>query len=457
MKYLGLNFFKNDEAGIAKINVIDTFTGTKIVDNEFVDLLQKDKDATTNLYEKFTYWITLPYNDENRYQWKVEHSTYVNPEAVGNVLGINFDGYLIQEEVKPGHIEKTVYLVDSVNNLEYNIPISGVLWNSETLEWELQNEIVTELYQTTSLLGNGITTTFKIGDSSLKNYEFIRFSLDDRLSYKYPTELTITWGSNTNSYDDKIINTTGEFWINFIDAPNSGAIILVDTLPIFDSARIEFVINQPEEKEKKLELKRLRTKEGKIEARNKILDKYSKEINEYNDILQNSYLKKLEQQIKNNKVLNDYLVSSRAKKSYTNLFNQQLKKPEKLVRYFGYDLKIDSLIYERNTFSWEYESYKKRESIHIIQYYNIKDNNFKYQIYFNFPLTWWDIDYNLPKFDSNKESEFIDARNDAINKFKKSGLTRTELETIIMKVTYLLSDECYEKWKFQQDTNKYNL
>jgi hypothetical protein len=255
---------------------------------------------------------------------------------------------------------------------------------------------------------------------------------------------------------DKVKKENPDMYAKFLNlVGNKGLEVAKQKYQEYDPEYVE--LKKQEEKEKKLELKRLRTKEGKIEARNKILDKYSKEINEYNDILQNSYLKKLEQQIKNNKVLNDYLVSSRAKKSYTNLFNQQLKKPEKLVRYFGYDLKIDSLIYERNTFSWEYESYKKRESIHIIQYYNIKDNNFKYQIYFNFPLTWWDIDYNLPKFDSNKESEFIDARNDAINKFKKSGLTRTELETIIMKVTYLLSDECYEKWKFQQDTNKYNL
>lgn len=216
-------------------------------------------------------------------------------------------------------------------------------------------------------------------------------------------------------------------------------------------------IKKQQEKDRQLELKRLRTKEGKIEARNKILDKYSEEIEEFNNILKNSYLKSLEKKIKNNKILNDYLVSVNAKKSYSNLFNQALKKPEKLIRMFDYDIKIDSLSFPYKRYGWEYDTTKRRDLILIIQYYNIKTKKFKYLINFNFPLTWWDLDYVLPKFDVKKDEKFIDARNDAINKFSNSFKDREELDTILNKVTYLLSDEVYDKWKLQQDVNKYNL
>lgn len=246
MRYLGLTFYKDDDSGIAKINVTDTVTGAKLLDDKLVDLFQKDQDATYGYYEEFILWVTLPYDNADRYQWTVEHSGSNNASAVGPNYAINFMGYTLTQNLIKAHTVPKVVLVDKVNTVEYPFEFQGTI---AEYTYELLKEETKKLYITTQFLGDGESTSFKVGNENLINYNFIRFSIDRGTTWKYPWDLSITWGSNSPDYDDELINSSGEFWVNFLEAPAENTSIYLESIPVFDTVRVEMTLNQPSDEE----------------------------------------------------------------------------------------------------------------------------------------------------------------------------------------------------------------
>lgn len=242
MKYLGLIFHKDDDSCIAKINVWDRITGDYIYQDKLVDLFVKDKDASAAIpqYEVFILWVTLSYEDADRYDWTVENSGTYNTAAVGPNYALNFNGYVIQEELVKANTSQKVILVDKDRFIEYPFEFDGTI---AEYTYEVLKETTKKLYVPTFIGADGVTKVFQIGGETLKCAKFSRFSLDGGITWKYPYDLSINWGSNS-SYDDEVISD-GIFWIEFIDPPAAGIVIQVDTLPIFDVIRVEIVLNQP--------------------------------------------------------------------------------------------------------------------------------------------------------------------------------------------------------------------
>jgi len=241
MRYLGLIFYKDDDSGIAKINVTDNVTGLKLITDKLVDLFQKDQDATFGKYEEFILWVTLPYNTPDRYSWIVEHSGSNNAGAVGPNYAINFMGYVIEEELIKANTTPRVILVDKVNTLEYPFEFAGTI---AEYSYELIKEETKKLYISTRYVGDGETMVFKVGSDSLIADRFIRFSVDGGITWKYPYDLSMSWGSN-EGYDDEIINAAGEYWLEFVLPPAVGSQIIIDSIPVFDTVRVEIILNQP--------------------------------------------------------------------------------------------------------------------------------------------------------------------------------------------------------------------
>jgi hypothetical protein len=63
---------------------------------------------------------------------------------------------------------------------------------------------------------------------------------------------------------------------------------------------------------------------------------------------------------------------------------------------------------------------------------------------------------NIILIDKNKEDEYLEDR----NKYAKTLANKMSFDDILLtirKISLLLSDETYERWKLQKDADKYNL
>lgn len=242
-RYIGFIFHRDNDSCIAKINVTDTYTGVKLLDNHLVDLYHPDMVASSNQYEPFVFWVRLPNPEPGRYSWQIEHNNTYNPDAAGPNYDLNYNGFLIDEDLPNGYVKKYIILIDKENEIDYNYELTGTEYIAEEYRYEVQNEQTLKLYQHVTHTGDGTTTVFKAGHSLLRCYKFIRFSTDGGLTYKYPYDISISWGSNAG-YDDETINSNGEFWVEFLSAPETGAEIIIDVMPVFDHARMEFELIQ---------------------------------------------------------------------------------------------------------------------------------------------------------------------------------------------------------------------
>jgi len=149
-------------------------------------------------------------------------------------------------------------------------------------------------------------------------------------------------------------------------------------------------------------------------------------------------------------------------KRYKNDFYEKLKKPRSSRGdnlNFHYMVAVDSLSYSyidyETSFYSEVKSYNKKV-MNIHQYYDASTKKISYSIYFSFP---YEFDYNNFIVDRGKENEFIQSRNNYISeKLGKSNIDKQELYNIIFnKLSYMLSDDFYEKYKIEKDVNKYNM
>lgn len=258
---------------------------------------------------------------------------------------------------------------------------------------------------------------------------------------------------DNSDFLDKVKKENPDQYTRFLNlVGNKGLEKAKEMYQEFDPEHI--ALKKKEEKEKQLELKRLRTKEGKIEYNQKIRTDYASKISDIEYEVDYSFLKKLHFIIQKYKNISGYLESAKSKKSYTSIADKELKKKPGTIKYRTL-WTIDQLTYKMNQYSFYMES-SASNLINIIHYFNIDTKLTTYSITFGLPSTLND-EYH-PKFDSNKDEKYLNGRNNTINeKLKKYNVDQEEILNILSKLNYLLSDECYERWKLNQAVNKYNL
>lgn len=229
-----------------------------------------------------------------------------------------------------------------------------------------------------------------------------------------------------------------------------------------DFAKAEYLKYSPEYLKDQRKKESLEKRKEKIKKEKEdLLLKYKLEIDEVENILDNSELFNLEIYIEKNKTLRKYLTQCSTKVKYNNLFLKLKKTPHKLIKYINgrynrlsFDMDIDEIDYSL-TFK-HYEISRKRSIINIRQMYNYKDFEVKYNIDFNFNYR-----SKLPDMDKHKKREFLDWRSTFIGSLDKSNINITEVYNLIDKFSSLLSDEYYEnwleEWNLKQEIEMYNL
>lgn len=220
-------------------------------------------------------------------------------------------------------------------------------------------------------------------------------------------------------------------------------------------------IKKEKEKKEQTEWRKQNNKEKKEQQHDELLKKYSSEINEVNNILKNSLLKRIEKNIENDKNLSYFL--KYAKTHYTKDFLKILKDNRDIEDTFkvydypdgtprGYRFLIDTLSYSVDD---EFED-SRIIILKISQYYILTSKKLTYNIDFNL-----DTVYELPG-DRNKEKDFIEQRSNYLDKLTRIGLDKDELYKIIFGTfSKLLSKEVYDKWyedwKLKNRMKKYNI
>jgi hypothetical protein len=200
-KYIGVVLRMHNKAGIARINITNTTTSTAILTDKDIDLYMSEfnRDATPAQYTTWCFWWEVQPIDDN-----YEMSVALSPSsATGRYI----------------EIEK--YLTD---NPLYDGAVTTVMetWHEDypddLYSYTLVQDVVTSLNVGLVFEGDGTTTVFSI-PSNQHASEFIGFSLDGGTTWKNPSDLAITWGSNSPNYDDEIIDTSGHFSIKFFTPP----------------------------------------------------------------------------------------------------------------------------------------------------------------------------------------------------------------------------------------------
>ena len=261
---------------------------------------------------------------------------------------------------------------------------------------------------------------------------------------------------------DKVKTENPELYTRFLNIiGNKGLDVAKDKYKEFDPEYKK--IQQQKEKDEKALRKKIgnkeRNKQLNKEKEIRFLEDYKSEIEEVENILENSSLKILEKNIQNNKIVGNFL--DQFNKRYKNDFHEKLKKPRLAIGdnlNFQYKVLVDSLSYscidyEAEVYN-EVKSYKK--VITIYQYYDASTKRISYDVHFDFPK---DFDYNNFKLDKGKENEFIQSRNTYITDvLSQSNIDKDKLYSIFFgKLEHIVSDKVYDEWKIRYDAKKYNL
>lgn len=236
-KYAGIKFRMNDETYVANITIVDTTTGLDVIRNKPFDTYYKPADygATPMQYIIGTFWWKLPY-DDHEYEIFVNNGGAVSGRIYGAASPageILIDGYLMNAPLNPG----TIYSVLSVWHSSFPSDIINV--NIEGYDERIS------LLQTTSFNGDGIETEFAIDDIHHAR-DFYRWSVNGGITWYYPGDADITWGSNIPTYDDEIIDENGHFTVKFLDAPEIGTNnVKIQWYPMLDKGKILKTLSFP--------------------------------------------------------------------------------------------------------------------------------------------------------------------------------------------------------------------
>lgn len=208
IKFAGIHFLKDDESGVARINVRNITKGIDVILGEMVDLFSKQFDYTAGAYEDFIWWVKLsPASDQ--YTIQAFHNGNHNPEAVGSEFHILIKQYLLQEELYDPEIQAQVKLWHT----DYEIDSYLVDLDPDA---DVQN-----LYVPVYFSGDNVTKTFTL-PSTYHAAHFLEFSIDGGLTWRKPNDQTISWGINAPNFDDNQMNSAYGFTVNFDIAPSSG-------------------------------------------------------------------------------------------------------------------------------------------------------------------------------------------------------------------------------------------
>ncbi len=233
-------------------------------------------------------------------------------------------------------------------------------------------------------------------------------------------------------------------------------------------AKQKYQIYDPEYKKQQLEIEKAekarRKKLGRKELKKEIIQGYlffnKDKIDEIENLLLNSPLKKFETFIKRDSRISNYLESCKAKKHYKNEFKDLLKNPR--FRRVGGIIKVDSLRFSTTNFSYETGERETDNIINIVHWYNLDTK----KSLFNLTLYSFDMSPEsnyFPKIDHNKEASFLRQRKELFkDKLSKNNIDETELYSTLFKEFSVYFDErfykdWYEKWKLNQSVNKFNI
>ena len=256
---------------------------------------------------------------------------------------------------------------------------------------------------------------------------------------------------------DKVKKENPDLYANFLSIlGNKGLEIAKQKYQEYDPKYVE--IQKKKEKEEKLRKKRENTKEFKKEHEQFILNELKPEIDEIENILLFTPLKKLQKYIIKDNRISEYLYSCKSKKNYQNNFKEHLKKPNRLSYNLRYDIRIDTLNFVTNYYSFYNDGEAAHKIITIIQYYKSKTKELTYSIYYKL---FSEEDLFLPKIDKNKKYEFLSQRKDKARELEKIGVEIDEIYNSLNKFSVLLDERIYQKWleewELKNSANKYNL
>jgi hypothetical protein len=214
-------------------------------------------------------------------------------------------------------------------------------------------------------------------------------------------------------------------------------------------------------KSEKLRKKRENTKEFKDKKKEEILITWADEIKEIEDILSNTKLKNVQNYIESNSIISKYIRSAGYKKKYENVFLKLIKTPFSLAREFRsrYNIHIDTLTFIDKYYD-KFFGGNKNIFIRVDQFYVMTSiKTVFFNIKFSMPNTDDDDEYySMPSVDRNKDSKFLEYRNNYIRmNLNLNRIDIIELYETIKEFSNVLSDDYYENWKLEQQANKYNI
>ena len=226
-KYVGVVLRTHDEAGIARITIINVSAATTVLNTTDIDLYDKnfDRSAVPNQYKLWCFW------------WKVEPASDIysihielSPDTItGRYLEI--DHYLETIPIFDGDVHTT--MVTWYENFEY-----------ATYVYSLTGDTVTSLEQTYSIDADGTTTIFVL-PPTVHAHDFKLFRTSTGDAWRYPTNIEITWGTSESNYESETIDSTGNFGIKFYTAPPIGSIITFVYIPKTNKYQLSRVMKQP--------------------------------------------------------------------------------------------------------------------------------------------------------------------------------------------------------------------
>lgn len=226
-KYVGAVLRMHDEAGIARITIVNATTATIVLSNKDIDLydFRFDRSALPNQYNLWCFW------------WQVEPAS---------------DSYSIHIELSPdttaGRYLEIEYYLENIPIFDGYIATTMNTWHEDfefdRYTYSLVEDTATSLEQTYSIEADGNTTTFALS-AERHAHDFKLFKTSTGDTWKYPTNIDITWGTSGSNYENETIDPNGNFGIKFYTAPPIGSIITFLYTPKVNKYVLRRVMTQP--------------------------------------------------------------------------------------------------------------------------------------------------------------------------------------------------------------------
>ena len=250
---------------------------------------------------------------------------------------------------------------------------------------------------------------------------------------------------------NKVKKENPELYTKFLSIlKNKGLEVSKEKYEEYDPNRVK--IRKEIEKEEQLIRKRENTKEAHEKRYQEMLEKYKDEIQEIKKIISSSKLDDIIDKIDSDKNISDYLKSCKTKKRYENNFKRLLREPKDLDYDLRWNILLETTYYTTNSISYWESGFVN--IIYIQHFYNLNTKEETYYPMFNFYVD--DYSDNIIPIDRNKDDDYLEDRHKYARKLANK-MSFDEVLLTIRKISALLSDETYDRWKLQKDAEKYNL